>query len=161
MVMNRKAGGGRPPKFDEPSRPVTVTLPESTLNALELVNQDRAKAIVTLAKTIPNHGNGAPPSVEIIHVASQIGLLIVGYSQALRKIPFLHLVEVAPGRFLLALDSGNDFHTLEIAIQDILEELTADQEYERTLISTLLEKVKSLRKSERVSMAEILLVKLD
>ena len=40
-----KHPGGRPAKFAEPSRPVTVTLPERVLQLLAAVDADRAKAI--------------------------------------------------------------------------------------------------------------------
>lgn len=103
---------------------------------------------------------GTPPMVEIVEMAANTGLLLVGPSEALRRIPFLHLVEVAPARFILALDPGNDFKILELAIQDALEDVPEEDLRERELIGLLLEKIKHVRKSERVSMAEILFVKL-
>lgn len=98
--------------------------------------------------------------VEIVEMAANTGLLVVGPSDALRRIPFLHLVEVAPARFLLALDPGNDFKTLEIAIHDVLEDVPQSEVRERELIRQLLEQMRDVRKTERVSMAEILFVKL-
>src|SRR5690606_34115626 len=41
-----RAPVGRPPKFREPSGPVTVTLPNRTLAQLRRIDADRAKAIV-------------------------------------------------------------------------------------------------------------------
>jgi hypothetical protein len=79
----------------------------------------------------------------------------------LRRIPFLHLVQVAPARFMLALAPGNDFKALELALRDVLDDVPQDDERERELIVTLLDKVRSLRKSKRVSMAEILIVNMD
>ena len=38
--------GGRPAKFDEPSRPVTMTLPDRILDRLAEIGDDRAKAVV-------------------------------------------------------------------------------------------------------------------
>ena len=38
--------GGRPAKFDEPSRPVTITLPDRILDRLKEIDADRALAIV-------------------------------------------------------------------------------------------------------------------
>ena len=155
----RKNLGGRPPKFAEPSRPVTVTLPESTLTGLELISPDRSRAIVELTKKMLRSGGDARPLVEIVEMAKDTGLVVVGPSKELRKIPFLRLVEVAPARYLLALEQGHNFHSLEIAIIDALEN-RLDEKQERDLMTQLLNHIKGLRKAQRVSAAEILFVKL-
>ena len=92
-------------------------------------------------------------------MAADTGLVVIGPSRALRQIPFLHLIEVAPARYLLALDPGHDFRTLEIAISDILDDLPTRETRERELVVQLLEHIRGLRKTERVSMAKILFVK--
>jgi len=158
----KKPVGGRPRKFGEPSRPVTVTLPESTLHQLERIDADRSRAIVTLA----NQALGAQdqetwPLVEIVEVAAKVGLVIVGQTQALERIPFVHLVQVAPGRFVLAFDSGIDLRTFEIAVNDLLEDRPRPISKDRELLKELLKHLKALRKSERMTMAQILLVQLD
>ena len=88
------------------------------------------------------------------------GLIVVGASNALRRIPFLHLVNVAPDRFLIALAAGHDFKALELALRDVLEDLKPRETGEQQLLTELLEKVAALRRRARVSMAEILLVDL-
>lgn len=98
--------------------------------------------------------------VEIVEMAADTGLVVIGPSRVLGRIPFLHMVEVAPARYLLALDPGYDFKSLEIAINDLLEEAPAGDKRERQLITQLLEHIKKLRKTECVRMAEILFVKL-
>lgn len=158
---SQKSAGGRPPKFDEPSRPITVTLPESTLDGLLRVDPDRGQAIVKLTRHALGQGRETVPQVEIVKMAANTGLIIVGPSRALRRIPFLHLVEVAPTRFLLALDPGNDFRSLEIAMHDVLDEVAEDDVQERQLLRELLSHIKDLRRSDRVSVAEILFVRLD
>jgi hypothetical protein len=159
--VNRKKGGGRPRKFAEPSRPVTLTLPDSTLRELQHIDPDRGQAIVKLTKRVLRSEGSAQSPVEIVEVAKDTGLVVIGPSRALRKIPFLHLVEVAPARYLLALDSGHDFRTLEIAISDVLDDLPEGETRERELVMQLLEHIRRLRKTERVSMAKILFVKLE
>ena len=157
--LQRKNSSGRPPKFCEASRPITLTLPESTLRDLQLVHPDRGHAIVKLAKKASG-GNGSKlPLVELVKMGADFGLIIVGPSKVLSQIPFLHLVEVAPMRYLLALDLGNDFHTLEIAIDDLLDEVPKQEREERELITQLLKHIKGVRKAKRVRMAEILLIK--
>lgn len=157
--LNKKNGGGRPPKFAEPSRAITLTLPESTLRELEHIDLDRGHAIVKLTKKVLRSDNGAQPLVEIVEMAADTGLVVIGPSRALRQISFLHLIEVAPARYLLALDPGHDFRTLEIAISDVLDDLPEGETRERELVVQLLEHIRRLRKTERVSMAKILFVK--
>ncbi|MEY4482972.1 MAG: hypothetical protein RL693_424 [Verrucomicrobiota bacterium] len=159
--MEKKNSGGRPPKFEEPSRPITVTLPESTLEGLRQIDPDRGQAIVKLTQSMLSEGKSSQPLVEVVKMATKTGLIVIGPCEALRKIPFIHLVEVAPARFLIALESGNDFKTLELAIHDVLEDIPDEKNRERQLILMLLENIRRLRKAERVSMAEILLVSLD
>jgi hypothetical protein len=159
MPTSTNPAGGRPAKFDEPSRPVTVTLPERTLRDLESIGPDRGHAIVRLVDAAVSK-DGARRRVELTKTGSHTGLIVVGPSQGLAKIPFLHLVEIQPGRHLLALESGNDFHTLEIAVRDILEDTPSEESEERGLLKELLDHIQILRKSARVSMAEILFVRL-
>lgn len=154
---------GRPPKFSGPSRPVTVTLPETTLDGLKTIHPDCGQAIVKLTDAELRRTRTGPglPLVEIVEMAANIGLILVGPSKALRRVPFLHLIQVADDRFLLALDPGHVLSDLEIAIRDLLEEFTKAEAMERELLQTLLAAIKQVRKAERISMAEILFVKPD
>jgi hypothetical protein len=131
------------------------------LRDLEKVDADRARAIVKLANRAVAGRKGAAAEVDIVQVAKNVGLVIVGSTRALRKIPFLHLVEVAPLRFLLALKPGNDFRSLEIAINDLLEDLPEEEQEEKGLLTKLVDSIKEMRKSDRVTMAEILLLNLE
>ena len=153
-----KGAGGRPPKFREPSRPVTLTLPESTLAELREINPDRSHAIVQLTKRL-RASEGKTPLVEIVEMAKDTGLVVIGPSKTLENFTFLSLVEVAPSRYLLAFEQGHNFHNLEISILDALED--EKNERERKLLTELLHHIKGLRKSKRVSMAEILVIKLN
>lgn len=156
----KKNPGGRPRKFREPSRPITVTLPDSVLRQLHSIDPDRAQAIAKVTRATVRADKNSAELVEIAEMMSNTGLIVIGPSQALRKIPFLHLIEVAPARYLLALDSGNDFKNLELAINDVMDELPEEEAHERELITQLIAHIRRLRKSNRVSMAEILFVNL-
>lgn len=153
--------GGRPPKFDEPSRPVTVTLPESTLEKLNLIDQDRAQAIVKLARMALQEEDDSGSMAEIVNLAGGAGLVVVGFSRVLQKIPFLHLVEIGPGRFLMALEPGSDFKTLELSLVDAIPELPEDDVRERELIDQLLNLIRNVRRSFLGVTAEVLLVKKE
>jgi|688.fasta_scaffold244953_2 hypothetical protein len=148
--------GGRPPKFNEPSRPVTLTLPESTLKQLESIDSDRAQAIVKLTHTAFPEPNQSQP-VEIVNVDRQSGLLIVGSNATLKAIPFLKLIEVALGRFLIAIDQGHDFRSLELALRDLIEEAQVPPQ-DLPTIESLLETIRTVRRTEQASPATILFV---
>ena len=107
-----------------------------------------------------SHTTQAIPLVEIVKVKENTGVIIIGPSRVLDRIPFLHLVEVSPGRFLLAMDPGNDYKNLELAVRDLFDSLEADEERERELLHRLLDQIRELRQTERMSMAEILFVSL-
>jgi hypothetical protein len=149
--------GGRPPKFREPRRPVTLTLPERTLDLLAAVDKDRARAIVKVTDAaLSAH---APPStlVEVVEVAPGVGIILVGASRSLRQIPWLRLVEVAPARFLLCIPSGTPVELLEIALHDLLEAASADVR-ERAILEGLHALIRTLRRGRTVSKAEMLFV---
>jgi hypothetical protein len=158
--MPNRNPGGRPPKYNEPSRPVTVTLPESTLRQLEQISPDRGEAIVKLTNHL-RASNISSSRVEILDVGRKSGLIIVGPCPVLSKIPFLHLVEVAPSRFLLAVDSEQDFAALELAIQDLLDSKEPNPQDEQEIIDELLSTIRHLRRNRQTSHAEILLVNLQ
>jgi hypothetical protein len=62
---------------------------------------------------------------------------------------------------VLAFDSGSDIRAFEIAVNDLLEDRPRPTGQDRELLTELLTHLKTLRKSERGTMAQILLVQLD
>lgn len=151
---------GRPRKFEEPSKVVTLTLPESTLRDLGQLNPDRACAIVQAVRHATNAKTAVAPDVDVVEMVPGTGLIVVGASRLLKRIPFLHLVEIAPGRFLLAMEPGHDFRRLEVAIRDLFEDVRGMEPREQRLLEQLLDRIRTERRSERVRMAEILFVRL-
>jgi hypothetical protein len=151
--------GGRPPKFCEPRRPVTLTLPERTLQLLAAVDKDRARAVVkvTDAALAPTD---TPLSqlVDVVEVMPGVGIILVGASRCLRQIPWLRLVEVAPSRFLLSIPSGTPVDSLEIALHDLLETTPPADVRERAILERLHALMRMLRRGRSVSKAEMLFV---
>lgn len=157
MARARINAGGRPPKFPEPSRPVTVTLPERTLRRLAAVDEDRARAIVKVTDAVAG-GAGAAKPVEIVEVEAGTAIILVGASRSLRRIPFLRPVEVAPARYLLTVPSGTPVESLEVAILDVIEGLPPADEDERALLQELREQIRGFRRGQQMSKAEVLFV---
>jgi hypothetical protein len=155
----RKSRVGRPRKFQDESRPVTVTLPERTLERLSLINADRARAIVTATELATATVSSQQPDVEVVEVAKGAGVILVGPNQSLRRIPWLRLVEVSPARSLLSLPSGTAVESLEIAILDLLDHLLPEEAGEREMLLRLRELIRGFRQEQTVSKVEILIVK--
>jgi hypothetical protein len=153
-----KSLGGRPRKFEESSKPVTVTLPDRILRLLTSVDTDRAKAIVKIADAMVSEAWPDKQRVKLAVIDPGTAVIVVGPSASLAKIPWLKLVEIGPARYLLSIPSGTATERLELAIADLLEELSSNDEYERSLLEELHRQIGRLRKQDRMSKSEIILV---
>ena len=154
---SKKNVGGRPRKFSEPSKPITVTLPDRILSMLTLADPDRAKAIAKVTEAYLKDGQ-EKPAVEVVNVGLGTGLIIIGPSSKLKSLPGLRLVEIAPARFIITIASGTPIETLEVSLSDLLDELTPDETTDREIIAELLRWIRTLRRGRNVSKAELLLV---
>lgn len=150
--------GGRPRKFKEPSRPITITLPDRTLNTLDALGPDRARAIVRAVDHLHPPALAARPSVEVVEVAKGTGIILVGPTARLRKISKLRLLEVGPSRYLLTLLGGLTPSDLEVVLSDILHEEKLSTPQERELIENLHAHLRQLRRGQKVTRAEMLFV---
>jgi hypothetical protein len=158
MRSRRRPAGGRPPKFNEARRPITVTLPERVLRTLEAVSSDRALAIVKCVDAVAGNGVHAARLVELVEVLPGKALIMVGPSRSLALISWLRLVEVAPGRYLLVLPTGTPVETLELEILDLLEKLGPTDRRERAMLRELRELLGRQRRERAVSKAELVFV---
>ncbi len=158
-ARGRRNAGGRPPKFNEPRRPVTITLPERTLAHLSAIDEDRATAIVKVVDAALATSANGRKGVDVVEVAPGAAIIVVGPSRSLRRIPWLKLAEISPGRHLLTVVSGTPIESIEIAILDLLDALPASERYERRILAELRELIGSARRSEDVSKFEMLYVR--
>ena len=153
-----KNRGGRPAKFAEPSRPVTVTLPERVLHLLTAVDSDRAKAITKLADTVLNI-NGQPlKPVATVKIAEGKAIILVSYSEQLKRLPWLRLIEVAPARHLISIRSGTSIESIEVGIHDLLDDLPRDRSLDREILETLLQIIRATRRAKTTMKEEILFI---
>lgn len=160
MKKRAKNAGGRPRKFDGPSRPVTVTLPEKTLEQLTAIDLDRAQAIVRATESVVPRNRTPDQLVEIVRVATGIGMLIVPSSKRLSRIPHLNLVEVAPSRYLITVKSGMSPAAIEVAVSDELENTPPSEQYEWAVLKKVHELLRQFRRSQKVSKAEVLFIEI-
>lgn len=148
---------GRPPKFQEPRHPITVTLSESTLAQLAAINSDRSRAIVKAATAaLPVDPKRKP--VELVEVLPGLSVILIGPSRYIQKIKWLRLVEVAPLRFLLTIPTGTAVDSLELALLDLLQNLKPYEDREGLILEGLRDLIRRLRVDGKLSKGELLFV---
>lgn len=154
--------GGRPAKFAEPSRPVTVTLPLRILDALASIDADRAKAIVKSVEAALSVSPGAPldptPILEL-PIDDEEALLAVADNRLLRRIPWLNLIEVAPGRHLISLKADTPLEKLEVTLGDLLDAPGDATPAEIAFISRLLDRLRTPRRNRALRHEAILIIR--
>ena len=150
--------GGRPAKFDEPSRPVTVTLPERTLLNLARIDADRAVAIAKAVDAVVGGVDDPAPVVGELPIARGRALLTVADNRFLRTIPWLTLIEIAPGRHILSADNGVSVEQIEVSLVDLLETATDATDEERSALRLLLDRLRAPRRNRAVEVTEILVI---
>lgn len=158
MTTTGKQAGGRPPKFKEIRRPITVTLPERILTALERVSPDRARALVKCVEATIGATGEEKEQVELIEVLPGKALIVVSSNRFLSRIEWLRLVEIAPARYLLVLPPGMPIERLEVELQDLSEGLDPSEETERALIDRLQKMLTQHRRKKDISKGELMLV---
>ena len=154
-----KAAGGRPPKFKEICRPITVTLPERILKSLERVNPDRAQALVKCIEEAIGIDKARKP-VELIEVLPGKALIVINSKRSLTKIEWLRLVEIAPARYLLVFPPGMPIERLEVEMLDLMESLDPNDTEEHDLLDQLQKTLVQQRRQKTLSKGELLLVDL-
>ena len=155
---SEKNRGGRPAKFSEPSRPVTVTLPERVLRLLTTVDSDRAKAITKLADFSLVVGGKPLKPVATVTIAEGRAIILVNFSEQLKRLPWLRLIEVAPARHLISIRTGTSIESMELAIHDLLEDLPQGQPLEREILEALMKIIQKSRRTNTTLKEEILFV---
>lgn len=157
-IMKTQTVSGRPPKFQEESTPITVTLPRRILNKISLVDGDRAKGIVKCVESFFRKDEGQIP-VQIQNVSECSGLIVVGSAKSLQKISWLKMIEIAPSKFLLSVPPGTAVESLEIAVEDLIDDLSHENLEEKDMLVDLHRKIRHYRRKKNVTKGEILLVK--
>ncbi len=150
---------GRPPKFREPRRPVTMTLPERILDLLAEIDPDRAQAVAKAAEAVAGAEADRFKPVKLTEMAQGKSLIVVGPSKALKEIPWLKLIEIAPTRFLLSIPSGTPVEALEVALRDLTNDpVIRNNDRETAILAELLSLIGHQRRMNRLGKAEFLII---
>lgn len=150
--------GGRPRKFRGPSRVVTLTLPDRTIEQLSDIDGDRAKAIVKAAQFATSGARDDDTRVDLVEVSAGVALIIVPYCRYLHESPDISLAQIVPGRFLIMLPEGTPLSTVEIAVGDQLALMDQSDTRDREVLQQLLTHLRAARRANRANMASVVLV---
>lgn len=153
-----KKNTGRPPKFLEARRPITVTLPERTLKQLEAIHPDRAQAIVKAVAAVWTDGIDQSRLIKVVNISPENAIILTPPCKALQRIPFLSMLEVFANRYLLAIPSGTAVESLEVALMDLLDNLPEEDQSDRPIIESIKSLLRAQRHRKSVAKAEILFV---
>ncbi|MCX6356733.1 MAG: hypothetical protein NT045_02470 [Candidatus Aureabacteria bacterium] len=135
---------------------MTMTLPVRVLDILKEVDPDRARAIAKLADAVGRRLRDRK-AVEIVEVAPHRGLIVVTDSAVLKSIEGLRLIEIAPARYLITVNSGMSVESIEVQLQDKIEEKRGESE-DQEMLKELLHQIRHQRRRSAVSKEELLII---
>lgn len=137
---------------------MTLTLPDSTIDQLSDIDEDRAKAIVKAAQLATVNAPDDDTRVDLIEVSPSLAMIVVPYCRYLHESPDISLARIVPNRYLITLPEGTPLSTIEIGVEDQLELLDPDEARDRAILEQLLARLRSARRANRANLASVVLV---
>ncbi len=110
---------GRPRKFDEPTRVVSLTLPQSAIDHLSQTHEDLGRAVVSLIDRTMSPRKR--PAAELV-VFGNHAVISVQPTPSLEQRVGVELVPLPDGRALLSFDAPQTVADLELSISDALDD---------------------------------------
>lgn len=148
---------GRPRKFAEPSRSVTLTLPEGVIAALGGIDRDLSRAVVRIAQPQMNKG---PSAAAELAVFGGRAVIVVNPSRALEERIGIVLVPLSDGRALISFDESMSVASLELQLRDALEEDILAKEDAR-VFKAVADLLRQARLSENVEASQRRIIVLE
>lgn len=148
---------GRPRKFPAPSRAVTVTLPETVLDALAAIHPDTSHAIAQLVKR-RQAANERPPAE--LAVFGRSAVISVRPTPALERRTGVHLVPLPDGRALISFDQPKSISELELLLHDALDDAPLAPA-DRVVFEGIAGLLKEARRSQHVTLLNRSIIVLE
>jgi hypothetical protein len=148
---------GRPRKFGVPSRPVTVTLPEPVIEALDAVDHDLSRAIVRLAQ--PEMAKQPHPPAEIARFGTR-AVIVVNPTRTLERRAGVTLVPLPDGRALISFARSITPAHVELMIADALDDPDLDDS-DRAIFTAIQDILRSARKTRGLSVEQRSIIVLE
>ena len=105
-----------------------------------------------------NPGDQALKPVATVKIGEGKAIILVGNSEQLRRLPWLRLIEVAPARHLISIRSGTSIESMEVAMQDLLDDLPKANSIDREILETLIHIIRASRRKQTTLKEEILFI---
>jgi hypothetical protein len=147
---------GRPRKFDEPTRVVTLTLPESVIDGLSRIHADLGRAVVGL---VDKRNATARPAAELVVFGSR-AVISVRPSASLERRLGIELVPLPDGRALISFDTPQSVADLELRLHDTLEEPDLGGD-DRRVFEAIRDILRDARRSKDVSLVRRNIIVLE
>lgn len=148
---------GRPRKFMQPSRAVTLTLPESVIAALESVDHDLSRAVVRISQREITKRPHPPAELAIFGGRA---VIVVNPTRTLERRTGVLLIPLSDGRALISFDESMTAARLELKIQDELEDRALPSE-DAQIFASISELLKDARRSKSVSLRQKSIILLE
>jgi hypothetical protein len=147
-----RAGRGRPQKFGRPSRAVTLTLPEDVIAALTSLDDDLSRAVVRLTQPLVADVVPRPPAELTKYGDSAV--IVIRPIEALKRVPGVTLIPLPDGRALISLDERLTTPDFELKIRDVLDENDRMEARERSVLSSIVEILKTARRTRGITVRQ-------
>jgi hypothetical protein len=148
---------GRPRKFTEPSRAVTLTLPEHVIAALSDIDHDLSRAVVRLAQ--PQVARQPHPPAELATFGRN-AVIVVNPTRTLEDRTGALLIPLSDGRALISFDEPITIARLELSIRDVLEDPKLTEEDKR-IFTSIADILKAARRSRTVTLGQRNIIVLE
>jgi hypothetical protein len=154
-VLRRRRG--RPRKFAGPSRAVTLTLPESVIEALTAADPDLSKAIVNLTK---RRGPAAVSPPAELSVFGRKAVITVRPTPSLEQRAGVDLVPLSDGRALISFDQPKSIADVELMLTDAIEDPSLAPD-DRKVFEGIAKILKEARRADDVSLLRRSIIVLE
>lgn len=148
---------GRPRKFIEPSKAVTLTLPLSVIEALTAIDADLSRAVVRLAQ--PEMARRPHEPAELATFGGR-AVIVITPSRVLERRTGVGLVPLPDGRALISFDQPITVAALELRLDDALED-AALPAADRAVFQGVARILKEARRSRQVTLRQPNIIVLD
>lgn len=141
---------GRPRKFDEPTRVVSLTLPESVIASLTDLHGDLGHAVTRLARKIVKHVPGRKPA-ELVMFGRRATISVQPTRTLARRLA-VELVPMPDGRALISFAAPQSVAEFELRLHDALDD-GAITEGDREACEAMRAILREARRSDDMALA--------
>jgi len=150
LVAPLRRPRGRPRKFDEPTRVVSLTLPESVIASLSGVHADLGHAVTRLARKVGKHMPGRKPA-ELVMFGRRATISVRPTRSLARRLQ-VELVPMPDGRALIVFNAPHTVAEFELRLHDALDDATIADE-DREACEAMRSILRDARRSDDVALA--------